>query len=52
MRPAMPSALMWSPVSGVPDSRQAKFAPRPTLAPVLAFANSSGPMPRVFTVNR
>ena len=48
----MPSALMWPPEIGAPDSRHVKLAPCEALVPALAFASSSGPTPSVFTTKR
>ena len=48
----MPSALMWSPGMGAPETRQAKFAPRPFLVPALARDSSFRPMPPDLTVKR
>jgi hypothetical protein len=50
MRPALPSALMWSPAIGVPDITHLKLAPRASLVPFLADSASFG-FP-TFTVNR
>ena len=52
MRPAMPSALMWAPEIGAPETRQVKLDPRPALVPFLACTYSPGPIPLDFTTNR